>query len=207
MLVSYPHLMLTLPCGTVTDFGADTSSMVNQLHRARSECAIIGADAVALAGPQIGYPMRMFVWHMDDKDHHLLNPVLVEGNGAQYANEGCLSMLGAFDTVKNTWRKGIEVQVTRYERVVVRGQDLDGSGLELEAEGWLARVLQHEMDHLEGKVILNHVTKQVRKQALHRLETARKPYRNPQEAAQAAVAAERLRMGARARMAKERIRG
>lgn len=199
MLISYPHLMLTVPCGQVTDFGTDLANMVDQLHKTRRDCSIVGADAMALAGPQIGYPMRMFVWTDEHGDHTFINPVIIESEGSQYADEGCLSMLGAFDSLKNEWRKGLSVQVTRANRVLVRGQDVDGTGLELEAEGFIARVMQHEIDHLDGILITNRCTKQMRKRAVRELEVARRPYRKREDAAQAAVAAERLRQSARAR--------
>jgi peptide deformylase len=102
---------------------------------------------VGLAAPQVGVARRLIVVGIPpeyDDDHPqglrltLLNPELVRFGGEQTADEGCLSIPG--------WAG----EVTRYDRVTVRAVDLDGKGVRIKADGYLARVLQHEIDHLDG---------------------------------------------------------
>jgi peptide deformylase len=105
------------------------------------------AHGVGLAAPQVGVMRRLTVIgipkeHDDDYPEGLelalVNPELVRFGGEQLGDEGCLSIPGWIGPVK------------RYERVTVRAQDLDGKEIRVKAAGYLARVLQHEIDHLDG---------------------------------------------------------
>lgn len=187
MLISYPHQILATRAFEVDRVDDSVRTMIGQLHAVRANCAIVGAEAVALAGPQVGFPLRMFVWVDESGDHEILNPVIVERSGSQSDYESCLSLLGPFDEFRGVWRAGISVQVTRAERVLMRGLNAEGVGIELEAEGFVARILQHELDHLDGKVILDRVTKQVRKQALRRWEQAKRRQPDDNEALEKAL--------------------
>ena len=105
------------------------------------------ARGVGLAAPQVGVPRRLIVigvpkdydddWP-DGLELTLINPEMVRFGGEQVGEEGCLSIPG--------WVG----EVTRYERVTVRAQDLDGKDMRIKANAYLARVLQHEIDHLDG---------------------------------------------------------
>ena len=97
-------------------------------------------DGVGLAAPQIGISKRVIVAYKEDEDRvlELVNPELVEMEGEVLGQEGCLSVPGKLG------------QVRRAERVLVRGQDAAGNPVEIEAEGMFARILQHEIDHLNG---------------------------------------------------------
>lgn len=100
------------------------------------------ADGVGLAAPQVGVLKRAVVIDVED-DHgliELVNPVIVESEGAVVGVEGCLSVPGRRGTVE------------RPERVVVEAQDRNGEKLRIEAEGLLAVCLCHEIDHLDGIV-------------------------------------------------------
>ncbi len=106
------------------------------------------APGVGLAAPQIGVALRLFV--VDPSSGRsttdlqvVINPELVETDGSQREEEGCLSLPGFIG------------QVTRPARVVVTGLDREGSPLRVEGEGLLARVLQHEMDHLDGNLFVD----------------------------------------------------
>ena len=112
------------------------------------------ADGVGLAGPQVGRKERIIIVHpppthpdeVRDEPRILVNPeVLEKGGPAESAEEGCLSIPGIYETVK------------RPRRVRVRALDLDGSGIEIEAEGILSRILQHEIDHLDGVLFIDRV--------------------------------------------------
>lgn len=104
---------------------------------------------VGLAAPQLGAPVQVIVFDTSGgkdakKKIALLNPVLIERlDGEEEAEEGCLSIP---EFVTN---------VTRASRVVVRGQALDGKTMEIEASGLAARVIQHEIDHLLGRLIID----------------------------------------------------
>lgn len=105
------------------------------------------ADGVGLAGPQVGVMRRIITVHvaagMDEEDdpeyrYVLVNPEIVRSYGEQTGLEGCLSIPG--------WAG----EVTRYDNVTVKAMGLDNRPLRLKARGYLARVLQHEIDHLDG---------------------------------------------------------
>ena len=103
------------------------------------------ANGVGLAGPQVGILRRVVVIDVED-DHGLLeliNPEITASSGSQCGREGCLSLPG---------RQGI---VTRPDHVTVRAQDRNGAWFTLEAEGFLARAVCHELDHLEGRLYID----------------------------------------------------
>lgn len=105
------------------------------------------ANGVGLAAPQIGEPIRMICVREDLGEEHevhcLLNPVLVEGSGKQEGMEGCLSLPTLY------------ALVIRSEKVLAQGTGLDGNAVQIEAEGLLARALQHEIDHLNGVLFID----------------------------------------------------
>lgn len=101
------------------------------------------AEGVGLAAPQVGILRRVVVIDVGDGLVELINPVIVEQSGSQCGREGCLSLPG---------RQGI---VTRPNYVKVQAQDRRGKPIELEAEGFFARAVCHELDHLEGRVYID----------------------------------------------------
>jgi peptide deformylase len=109
------------------------------------------APGIGLAAPQIGSNLRLIVVDIsggEEQGHQvvLLNPEIREQEGSQDGEEGCLSIPGFTAVVK------------RPERIMVTGQDLDGNPQEREAEGLLARVLCHEVDHLNGILYLDRIS-------------------------------------------------
>jgi peptide deformylase len=105
-----------------------------------------------VAAPQIGVNLRAFSYKVDGVIGHLINPVLVETFGEpELVDEGCLSL-------PEIWSK-----TPRYSRVKVSGTTLEGEQVNIEAEGLLAQVLQHEIDHLDGKVYLDRLDPEARK--------------------------------------------
>jgi peptide deformylase len=109
------------------------------------------APGVGLAAPQIGVSKRIMVTDTtsgEKKDHlfTLVNPEIVETEGEQFEEEGCLSI------------PGFSANVVRPKKVVLRGLDLEGKEIFIEGSDLLARAFCHEMDHLDGKFFLDHLS-------------------------------------------------
>lgn len=102
-------------------------------------------NGVALAAPQVGVTKRIVVVDCGDQILDLINPEIVEKSGEQVGPEGCLSLPGMFGKVK------------RANRVVVTAMNRKGKEISIEAEEFLARCLQHEIDHLDGILYIDHV--------------------------------------------------
>lgn len=113
------------------------------------------APGVGLAGPQVGVMERVFVWEVDEEHGAVFNPVIVSrGDDEVESEEGCLSLPGLY------------YPVTRPVRVVVEGIDENGEPVRLEDDELLARVCQHEIDHLDGVLFIDHLADDLRKEAL-----------------------------------------
>src|SRR5215212_9717671 len=112
-------------------------------------------EGVGLAANQVGRLKRVLVAAMEDEEYVIVNPVLTNAaETTESVSEGCLSI------------PGIQVDVERPIAVTVSGQDVSGNPLQLEASDLLARILQHEVDHLDGVLILNRTDRQSRKAAM-----------------------------------------
>lgn len=116
------------------------------------------ASGVGLAATQIGILKKVFIFDVGDGAKAIINPRIVSRKGTVEEEEGCISV------------PGVRVKVKRAEKVKIRGQDPEGNPLEIEAEGLLARIFQHEMDHLEGKLILDRCSRKERGRALNQME-------------------------------------
>jgi peptide deformylase len=108
------------------------------------------APGVGLAAPQVGVPLRIFVADITvgrDKDalHVFINPQFVERDGMQLEDEGCLSV------------PGFSATVARPSRAVIMGLDREGNEHTVEGTALLARCFQHEMDHLDGRLFVDHL--------------------------------------------------
>ena len=101
------------------------------------------AAGLGLAAPQIGVSKRVIVAEVDDQLYELVNPVVLEKEGESIAEEGCLSI------------PDMAGEVVRAEKVHVRGLNRQGEPVSIQGDGLLARVLQHEMDHLEGVLFVD----------------------------------------------------
>ncbi|MEU1087611.1 peptide deformylase [Streptomyces sp. NPDC005576] len=154
--------VLHRPCRKVTSFGTpELSRLIDDLF-ATNEVA----EGAGLAANQVGVDLRLFVWDITDDwgvRHvgHIANPVLDElpfqqRHLAEEA-EGCLSVPGPYRTVP------------RPDRAVVRGTDEEGAPLVIEGRGYFARCLQHETDHLEGRLYLDRLAGRERRSALREM--------------------------------------
>ncbi|MGW1004212.1 peptide deformylase [Streptomyces sp. NPDC002520] len=139
--------VLHRPCEDVTDFGPELAALVENLF-----ATMYAAQGVGLAANQIGVPLRVFVYDCpDDEDvrhlGHVVNPRLVEADGVVIRGpEGCLSL------------PGLEAGTERYDHAVVEGFTTTGEPVTVHGTGFFARCLQHETDHVEGRVYADHLT-------------------------------------------------
>ena len=116
---------------------------------------MLDAPGAGLAAPQIGVSLRVFTWSIDDEVGHLINPILTLGEEEQDGDEGCLSI------------PGLTYNCKRAFHVVAHGFDMHGEPVKLVGEELLARIFQHETDHLNGILFVDRLDREVRKQALH----------------------------------------
>ncbi|WP_102346989.1 peptide deformylase [Bacillus sp. Marseille-P3661] len=134
-IVKYPAEVLTTRCALVQTFDKQLSSFINDMFETMEQ-----ADGVGLAAPQVNESKQIAVVDIGDGSGRFvfINPVIIEERGEQVGPEGCLSFPGLFGEVK------------RSEYVKVRAQNRKGKTFVLEAEGFFARAIQHEIDHLHG---------------------------------------------------------
>lgn len=121
---------------------------------------------IALAAPQIGVQKQIFVWDIDDKPMAVFNPEIVESSGEWVYDEGCLSIPGLY------------VEIIRPKQVLLRGLDLDGNTVEIEADEVEARLFQHELDHLHGVLMFDRMTPEQRKEAMAEFRRLQEAERN-----------------------------
>jgi peptide deformylase len=104
------------------------------------------ASGVGLAAPQVGILLRVIVIGMpEEEDFVLINPEIVRRSGERLVTEGCLSVPGYFG------------EIERAQRVTVKGKDLSGKEVRIKAEELLAQALEHEIDHLNGVLYIDHL--------------------------------------------------
>src|SRR5437667_5377860 len=97
------------------------------------------ANGVGLAAPQIAQSIRLFVAEYEDRKVALFNPEIIKAEGEELGSEGCLSIPGY-----------VGENIRRATKIIVKAQDVRGKPVKIIAEGWFARILQHEIDHLDG---------------------------------------------------------
>jgi peptide deformylase len=158
MLVrQYPDPVLRIAADPVGDVDGDVKRLVERMSEVMRQ-----AHGVGLAAPQLGILRRILVYRVssDGEIHALINPELRErSEETESDTEGCLSLLGG----------DLQVPVERHVRIVVVAVDADGNEVEIDAEGLEARVIQHEIDHLDGVLIVDRAAKDDRKTALRDL--------------------------------------
>lgn len=109
---------------------------------------------IGLAAPQVGVQRRLFVYDIGDGPRAVVNPVITEARGEWTYEEGCLSVPGLF------W------EIVRPKEIHLTGHDLDGNEVSIEADELLSRLFQHELDHLEGIMLIDHLDSETRRAAL-----------------------------------------
>ena len=143
-ILQQPDPRLRNQAEPVTAFDADLGRLVEDLFDTMYE-----APGIGLAATQVNVHKRVIVVDVSaDKDlpRHFVNPVILERDGSEEMEEGCLSVPGVYETV----RRASWIKLTAY--------DSAGQPFELESEGLLAICIQHEIDHLDGKLFVDHLS-------------------------------------------------
>jgi peptide deformylase len=145
--------VLTQRASEVTDIDAKLVKLAEDMV-----ATMYDARGVGLAAPQVGVQKRMFVYQIDESDPvTIVNPTITESRGEWEYEEGCLSIPGLF------------FPIVRPKEIHLTGFDLDGNEISIEADELEARCFQHEMDHLDGRLLLTHLDKDQKKEAMREL--------------------------------------
>ncbi len=144
-ILHYPDEKLHKIARPVEDFGPDLQQLIGDMAE-----TMYTAPGIGLAATQVDVHLRLLVMDLSEEKNELIvmaNPHITHMDGEVRGEEGCLSVPGIYE------------EVTRAERVKVNAQDRHGQPLELEADGLLAICIQHEIDHLNGRVFVEKLSK------------------------------------------------
>jgi peptide deformylase len=143
-ILHFPDPKLRTVATPVTEFDAKLKKLVSDMLETMYE-----APGIGLAATQVDQHIRLLVMDVSegrDQPRCLINPEIIEADGEEESDEGCLSVPGFYEPV------------TRAEHIRVKTQDTDGQFNEFESEGVEAVCIQHEMDHLEGKLFVDYIS-------------------------------------------------
>ncbi len=151
-LITYPHPTLRYPAKPIARVDAHLKSLVGEMFDIMYEHRGVG-----LAATQVNLPIRLFVANPSGEKETgpelvFINPVIQRATGSAEAEEGCLSLPGINATVK------------RNKSVKINAYGMDGTEINAEIDGFLARIIQHELDHLDGVLFIDRVPEQNRMQ-------------------------------------------
>jgi peptide deformylase len=161
-IIKYPDPVLMKPAEDVTVFDHELKQLVADMFESMYE-----AQGIGLAAPQINIAKRLCVIDLSFKKNPaekivLINPEIIEREGKQYEEEGCLSL------------PEIREKVNRAFQVKVRAQDVEGKWFEIEGTELLSRAFQHEIDHLNGVLFIDHLSRLKRDLVLRRIRKMQK---------------------------------
>jgi len=140
-VIHYPDPRLAEEATPISQFNEELSALADRMFE-----IMLSAGGVGLAAPQVGVTVRLFVASptAEPEDRHVyVNPRIISAEGWQEDEEGCLSV------------PGVRCKIKRRQRILLEAQDLTGRCFQETGEGLLARIFQHESDHLEGRLILD----------------------------------------------------
>jgi peptide deformylase len=155
-ILHYPDPRLRTRAQPVETFDAELRQLVDDMFE-----TMYAAPGIGLAATQVNVHKRVVVIDVSEEKNQplvFINPEILSKEGVEEMQEGCLSVPGYYDTVQ------------RADRVKVRAQDRDGNTFELEADGLLAVCIQHEIDHLDGKLFVDYLSELKRKRVRKKLE-------------------------------------
>ena len=159
-ILAWPDPRLRARAQPVTQVDAALRSLIDDMFE-----TMYAAPGIGLAATQVNVAKRVLVIDLSEKHDQklaLINPEILERSGVEETEEGCLSVPGYFD------------KVTRAEKIRVRALDRDGKQIEFEAEGLLAVCIQHEIDHLDGKLFVDYLSELKRTRIRKKREKERK---------------------------------
>jgi peptide deformylase len=161
-VIKYPHPVLAKRGEPVTEFDSKLKKLVDEMFD-----SMYAAQGIGLAAPQISLSKRIAIVDVSFQKNPeekivLINPEIVDRRGRQVEEEGCLSL------------PEIREKVARAEWVKVRAQDVTGKWVEVEGEELLARALQHEIDHLDGILFIDHLSRLKRDLVLRKIKKLQK---------------------------------
>lgn len=149
-VIIHPNAKLTKKNREVTEITDELWTLLDDMHE-----TMIAHDGVGIAAPQIGKNIRVALVEVEEGDlFELINPTIISAKGEDIDVEGCLSIPHVFGTVK------------RPDEIVVRYYDREGDEMEVEAYGYLARALQHEIDHLNGELFIDKMIERIPEEEL-----------------------------------------
>jgi len=166
-ILTYPDTVLTEPAEAVTNIDGKIQAFINDMSD-----TMYYASGIGLASNQVGEPLRVIMLDTSGRDQPndlivVINPEIVETEGSVVSEEGCLSVIDYSADVK------------RSKHITVRGFDREGNPIILRKEGLPAIVLQHEIDHLDGILFINHISKLKRELYKRRLKKILKKQEAP----------------------------
>jgi peptide deformylase len=159
-IIEYPDPRLRTRAAAVTRFDADLKRRIADMFE-----TMYAAPGIGLAATQVDWHYRLLVIDITEKKNDpqvFINPELLELSGSASGEEGCLSVPGIYD------------DVPRAERIRLRWQDATGKTLERDFDGMLAVCVQHEMDHLEGKLFVDYLSELKRQRIRKKLDKERR---------------------------------
>ena len=159
-ILEFPDPRLRTRAAPVADVDATIRKLIDDMFE-----TMYAAPGIGLAATQVNVHKRVLVVDVTENRSQplaLINPEIVSRDGVEETEEGCLSVPGVYD------------KVTRAERIRVRTLDRNGKQIELDADGLLAVCIQHEMDHLEGKLFVDYLSELKRTRIRKKLEKERK---------------------------------
>jgi peptide deformylase len=137
-IVRYGDPVLRKKTEDVAEFDDEIRALITRMYIVMAE-----ARGLGLAAPQVGVSKRIFTYDIGEGPHAMINGKILRTSGEEVSSEGCLSI------------PGLQGDVARAERVTIAGIDENGDKVKIKAEGLLARVFQHETDHLDGTMFVD----------------------------------------------------
>ncbi|MET0919757.1 MAG: peptide deformylase [Acidimicrobiia bacterium] len=152
--------VLKQPARVVEEITGDLIPLIHGMYVTMDE-----AEGVGLAAPQVGVRKRIFTYDLHDGDgpEVVINPEIVEFDGEVVREEGCLSV------------PGFRFEIVRHQRVVMRGLDLAGNEIVIDDDDHMAHIIQHEIDHLDGVLLLDRLDPEARREAMRAIRMQELP--------------------------------
>lgn len=146
-ILTHPHPVLAKPAETIETITPEIKQLADEMVD-----IMYANNGIGLAAPQIGHSYRLITVDISGPEERsdlrvLVNPEIVKKEGEVQSDEGCLSVMG------------LRATAPRYEKVTVKAKDLEGNDVTIEADGMLAICLQHEIDHINGTLFIDRISR------------------------------------------------